>query len=128
MIFIKNSIMETLVLILKLIIALGIINVWIFRFNKSTEWRGGKAESMNDEFKSYGLPIWFVPVIGFLKIGLAAILVYSIWNADVEIIGAAGMAILMIGAIAMHLKIGDPIKRSLPAFLMLVMSAVIILF
>ncbi|MFN2261882.1 MAG: DoxX family protein [Psychroflexus sp.] len=120
--------METLILVLKLIIALGIINVWIFRFNKSTEWRGGKAESMNDEFKSYGLPNWFVPVIGFLKIGLAAILVYSIWNTDLEIIGAAGMAILMIGAIGMHLKIGDPIKRSLPAFLMLVMSVVIILF
>ncbi|WP_127845685.1 DoxX family protein [Psychroflexus aestuariivivens] len=118
--------MDTLILILKIIIALGIINVWIFRFNKPTEWRGGEAQNMNDEFLKYGLPTWFVPVIGFLKIGFATILVLSIWNPEIAIIGATGMAILMIGAIGMHIKIGDSIKRSVPAFLMLVMSAVII--
>jgi cell shape-determining protein MreD len=30
--------------------------------------------------------------------------------------------VLMIGAILMHVKIGDPLKKSLPAFLMLVLS------
>jgi hypothetical protein len=35
------------------------------------------------------------------------------------------MGVLMIGAIGMHIKVNDELKRSLPAFLMLVMSAII---
>lgn len=119
--------MDTLILIFKIVIALGIINVWIFRFNKPTEWRGAGASSMNDEFAKYGLPSWLVPVVGFLKLGFAALLVISIFETSYNLafIGAVGMAILMLGAILMHIKINDPIKRSLPAFLMLIMSAVI---
>lgn len=119
--------MDTLILIFKIVITLGILNVWLLRFNKQTEWRGAGAGSMNDEFAKYGLPTWFVPIIGFLKLGFATLLIISIFQDgyDLAFIGAVGMGILMIGAIAMHIKISDPIKRSLPAFLMLVMSAFI---
>ncbi len=34
---------------------------------------------------------------------------------------------LMVGALGMHLKVGDPAKRSLPAALMLLMSGAIVL-
>lgn len=119
--------MDTLILIFKIIIVLGIINVWLFRFNKKTEWRGGGAANMNEEFAKYGLPSWFVPVIGFLKLGFATLLIISIFQNgyNLAFIGAAGMGILMIGAIGMHIKVQDELKRSLPAFLMLVMSAFI---
>lgn len=119
--------MSTLIIIFKVIIALGILNVWLLRFNKKTEWRGAGAGNMNEEFASYGLPSWFVPVIGFLKLGFAALLVISIFQTgyNLAFIGAVGMGILMIGAIGMHFKIGDAPKKSLPAFLMLVMSAII---
>jgi hypothetical protein len=33
----------------------------------------------------------------------------------------------MIGALAMHVKVQDPLTKSLPAFLMLVMSVAILL-
>jgi hypothetical protein len=33
----------------------------------------------------------------------------------------------MIGAIAMHVKVKDPVKRALPAFIMLVLSAVVVI-
>lgn len=119
--------MDTIIIIFKIIIALGILNVWLLRFNKKTEWRGAGAENMNEEFAKYGLPAWFVPVIGFLKLLFAALLVVSIFQKgyDLALIGAIGMGVLMIGAIAMHIKVNDAPKRSLPAFLMLVMSAVI---
>ncbi|NEV93362.1 DoxX family protein [Psychroflexus sp. YR1-1] len=119
--------MDTLILIFKVVIALGILNVWLLRFNKQTEWRGAAAGNMNEEFTKYGLPVWLVPVIGFLKLGFATLLIISIFNDGYNLgfIGAVGMGILMIGAIAMHIKINDPLKRSLPAFLMLVMSAFI---
>jgi hypothetical protein len=122
--------MSTVLIILKIIIAVGILNVWLLRFNKKTEWRGGGAENMNEEFAKYGLPLWFVPVIGFLKLLFAALLVVSIFKPEYNLafIGATGMGILMIGAIGMHIKVNDELKRSLPAFLMLVMSAVIVIF
>lgn len=119
--------MDTLIIIFKIIIAIGIVNVWLLRFNKKTEWRGANAVNMNDEFQKYGLPIWMVPVVGLLKLLFAALLVVSIFKTgyNLEFIGAVGMGVLMIGAIAMHIKVNDELKRSLPAFLMLVMSAVI---
>jgi len=40
---------------------------------------------------------------------------------------AAIVAVLMIGALAMHAKVRDPLTKSLPAFLMLVMSVAILL-
>lgn len=121
--------MSTLIIIFKLIIALGILNVWLLRFNKKTEWRGAGAANMNEEFAKYGLPSWFVPVVGFLKLTFAALLVVSIFYPayQLALIGSVGMAGLMIGAIGMHIKVNDELKRSLPALLMLVMSAVIAL-
>lgn len=119
--------MDTLIIIFKVIIAAGILNVWLLRFNKKTKWRGAGAGNMNEEFAKYGLPSWFVPVVGFLKLFFAALLVISIFKTgyNLALIGALGMGVLMIGAIAMHIKVNDELKRSLPAFLMLAMSAVI---
>jgi hypothetical protein len=36
---------------------------------------------------------------------------------------AAVVAVLMVGALVMHVKVKDPAIKSLPAFLMLIMSA-----
>ena len=43
--------MDTVRIIIQVIIALGIFNVWILRFGKSTDWRGGAAKSMKEEFE-----------------------------------------------------------------------------
>ena len=34
---------------------LWILNVWILRFNKETEFRGGDAKNMLEEFQTYGI-------------------------------------------------------------------------
>jgi hypothetical protein len=60
--------MHSLSLLLQIIIALGILNVWLLRFGKSTAWRGGNAQYMKEEFEVYGLPEWFMRVIGGLRI------------------------------------------------------------
>ncbi len=117
---------QTLVVVFQIIIALGILNVWIVRFNKSTDYRGGGASSMKEEFEAYGLSETVMKLVGFLKLTLAALLVIGIWYPIVVIPAAAGMAGLMIGALLMHIKIGDPSIKSLPALLMLVMSGFIV--
>ena len=41
--------MEWIVVLIQIIIALGILNVWILRFGKATAWRGGDAQNMRQE-------------------------------------------------------------------------------
>ena len=117
--------MDTLNIISQVVLALGIFNVWILRFGKSTSWRGGTASNMKEEFEVYGLPAWFVPVIGGLKLLSAVLLIAGIWIPAVILPAAATLVVLMIGAIAMHFKVGDPAIRSLPAFTMLVLASVV---
>ena len=118
--------MEYVSPLLQIIIALGIFNVWLLRYGKSTGWRGGDATNMKEEFAVYGLPPWFMGVIGGLKILLAIALIVGIWVPALTNPAALGMAALMLGAIAMHFKVGDPPKRSLPAFTMLVLSLLVV--
>jgi hypothetical protein len=117
--------MEYLVIALKLIIGLSILNVWLVRSKKPTPWRGGNAGSIVEEFKAYGLPVWFMWIIGTLKVVLALLLLYSIYDPRVESFAAFGIAILMLGAVSMHFKIGDPPKKAFPAFTFLVLSLLI---
>jgi uncharacterized membrane protein YphA (DoxX/SURF4 family) len=117
--------METIVIVIQVIIALGIFNVWLLRFGKPTGWRGGSAQNMKEEFQTYGLPEGFVWVIGFVKLLLAVLLVAGIWFPAVTQPAAIGMAVLMLGAVVMHVKVKDPPKKSLPAFTMLVLSLVV---
>lgn len=119
--------METAALVIQVIIALGIYNVWLLRFGKATEWRGGTAKDMKEEFEVYGLSPWFVGVVGFLKLILATLLIVGIWYQPVVRPAALGMAVLMLGAISMHVKVNDPLKRSLPALTMLILSVTVAL-
>ena len=49
--------MKYVKVLLKLIVSLTIINVWTFRANKSSIYRGGESVDMVSEFISYGLSI-----------------------------------------------------------------------
>ena len=119
--------MEYIRIICQIIIALGIFNVWILRYGKPTDWRASGAQNMQQEFKAYGLPEWFMYLIGFLKLLFAVLLILGIWVPELVNPAAIGMAILMIGAIAMHIKVSDPLKKALPAFTMLVLSVIVII-
>ena len=118
--------MEWIKIVIQLVIAISIFNVWILRFGKPTYWRGGSAKNMKEEFLTYGLPEWFMKLIGFLKLTLASILVAGIFLPVLVKPAAIGMAVLMLGAITMHIKVKDTIIKSLPAFSFLVLSLILI--
>jgi hypothetical protein len=63
--------------------------------------------------------------IGFLKMLCAALLIVGIWVPVVTQPAAIALAVLMLGAVAMHVKVKDPIQRSIPAFVMLVLCLVV---
>jgi hypothetical protein len=118
--------MNMVMVILQVTAALGLLNVWLLRFNKHTSFRGGDAGTMVEEFATYGLPKWFMYVIGALKIGAALALIAGIWFPSLVRPAAALVCILMLGALAMHVKIGDPLKKAIPALAMFGLGAAIV--
>jgi hypothetical protein len=111
---------------LQIIIAAGLLNVWLLRARMATSYRGGGAQSLKEEFAEYGLgaPVFYL--VGVLKVGAAVLLLVGIWIDALVAPTAVLVAILMLGALAMHIKIKDPPKKSLPATLMLLMSVALL--
>ena len=119
---------EYFVIALQLVVALGILNVWMLRSGKRTPFRGGDAKNLREEFAAYGLPFWFMCVVGVLKVSLAVALIAAIWIHPVAQPAAIGLGVLMLGAFVMHLKVKDPIKKALPSIAVLAMCTAIALF
>ncbi|MDP2389029.1 MAG: DoxX family protein [Acidobacteriota bacterium] len=112
--------------LLQLVVGFGLLNVWLVRGRSTTSYRGGAAQTLQGEFAAYGLPGFAFYAVGALKITAAIVLIAGVWLALPVREAAALVAALMIGALAMHLKVGDPLMKSLPAALMLVMSVTIV--
>lgn len=107
---------------LQVIIALGLLNVWLLRASRATEFRGGDAKTLREEFRAYGLPVWFFYLVGALKVGSAIALLAGLAAPSIVPWAAALVVALMLGAAAMHAKVGDPLQRWLPALAMLALS------
>ena len=82
---------------------------------------------MVEEFAAYGLPDWMRKLVGVLKIGAAIALLAGIWVPVLVAPTALLVSVLMLGALAMHVKIGDPIRKSVPAAIVLALCIVILL-
>ena len=84
------------------------------------------AVTLQEEFAAYGLPGFAFYLVGALKVGAAVVLIAGVWMA-LPVRAAAGLvAMLMLGAVAMHLKVSDPLRKAIPAALVLAMSAAIV--
>jgi hypothetical protein len=108
--------------VLQVILALGLINVWLVRSGKATAFRGGVSTNLKAEFAAYGLSDAVFYGVGALKLGSAAALLAGLWFPEVALPAASLLAALMLGALAMHLKVKDPLLKSIPALAMLAMT------
>jgi uncharacterized membrane protein YphA (DoxX/SURF4 family) len=82
---------------------------------------------MREEFAVYGLPVWLLGVVGFLKVLFATMLIVGVLYPPLTRPAAVGLAVLMLGAVSMHLKVGDPVLKSLPALSMLALCSLVAL-
>lgn len=111
---------------LQLAVGAGLLNVWLIRAGSATDYRGGEAKTLREEFQAYGLPDVAFYAVGALKILSGLVLVAGLW-LELPVRAAAGIiALLMVGALSMHVKVSDPPKRSVPATLMLLMCVGIV--
>ena len=116
--------MKLLSKILSVIVGLTVINVWLFRSGEATSYRGGNASSLIEEFEVYGLSDYFL-TIGIIKVGLAILLILSLYFKKLRLISASGIALMMIVAVFMHFSVGDELIKSMPASVMLVSCIII---
>ena len=112
-------------IILKGVVSITIVNVWLFRFNKQTIYRGGGADNMISEFAAYGLSENTLYLVGILKVLSALTLFFGIFFKKLVFPSLLIISILMTGALYFHFSIGDQLIKSLPASLML-LSCIII--
>lgn len=113
--------------LLQVVVGLGLLNVWLVRRAVATPYRGGASRTLQEEFAAYGLPPFVFYVVGALKVSAAIVLLAGLWIAAPVRPAAMVVLVLMLGAIAMHVKVGDPLVKSAPAVLMLAMSTGIVL-
>jgi uncharacterized membrane protein YphA (DoxX/SURF4 family) len=116
---------STIGYILQVIVGVGLLNVWLLRRHSATAYRGGEAKNLKEEFATYGLPAPMYYIVGGLKIICGVLLLVGVAYQPVVLPAAAVVAVLMAGAVAMHLKVGDRVSKYVPATLMLAMSGAI---
>ena len=116
--------------ILQILIAFGLVNVWLVRSGRATKYRGAGAQNMKQEFAVYGLPSWFMYVIGFLKMVIALVMIIGLFVPQIMypfgFLALIVLSVLMLGALSMHIKVRDPFIKMLPALLMLAMAVLTI--
>jgi hypothetical protein len=80
---------------------------------------------MLGEFAAYGLPGWSCYLVGFLKVASAVALLAGLLYPMLVLPAAGVVGVLMLGAVAMHVKVRDPFKKSVPALAVLVLCVII---
>ena len=116
--------MKVLSKILSVVVGLTVINVWLFRSNRSTSYRGGDAASLMEEFQVYGLEDYFL-IIGIIKVSLAIMLLLSLYFKKLSFFASSGIGIMMLVAVFMHVNVGDELIKSMPASVMLASCLII---
>ena len=64
-------------------------------------------------------------MIGFLKLFCATLLLAGIWFPTLNRPAGIGLGVLMAGAVAIHIKVKDPLQRALPALGMLALCVLV---
>ena len=107
--------MDVAISALKIIAAVSVYFVWVVRY-----------ENIKKEFKSYKLPKMFRDFIGILKISFTVMLQFE--DNNLIIIGSLGIIVLMLGAVATHVRMKNPARDMLPAITMLSIGLIIFLY
>ena len=109
--------MRELMICAQAFVAASIFFVWVVRY-----------DNIVTEFKEYGLPESLRDIVGISKLTFALLLLIGIDRPRFAVIGGIGIAVLMIAAVATHLKVKNRLGKMLPALALLACSASIAWF
>lgn len=81
------------------------------------------AKPLAAQFEEFGLPAWSMRIVGLLEVAGAI----GLFLEPLRLWAAAGLAGLMLGAVANHLKVRHPVSKLVPAGVLLVLSAALVI-
>ncbi len=100
---------------IQLFLAAAMFDVWLIRYRSPGIFRGGDSTTMEEEFRVYGLPDWFRSMVRVLKLTAGVLMIAGIWNDLIALIAGTWLAVLMAGAMIMHIKVKDPLYKAFPS-------------
>jgi hypothetical protein len=103
--------MENFAVYSQIIIAVSVINVWVFRFDNIVK-----------EFEQYGLSDMIRNIVGATKISLSTLLIVGVFYNEVVLASSLSMAFLMVCAQIAHIKVKNPFIKYVPSFILLILS------
>ena len=103
--------MENFAVYSQIIIAVSVINVWVFRFDNIVK-----------EFEQYGLSDMIRNIVGATKISLSTLLIVGVFYNEVVLASSLSMAFLMVCAQIAHIKVKNPLIKYVPSFILLILS------
>ena len=107
--------MEKIAIFCQIIIAVSVINVWVFRY-----------DNIVDEFVQYGLSNLIRNIVGATKISLSTLLIVGIFYEKVVLASSLLMAFLMICAQIAHISVKNPLFKYIPSFILLLLSLFVV--
>ena len=106
---------SVIVTMCKTILSISIFFVWVVRYKNITE-----------EFKGYNYPYWFRDFTGILMLSFSAMIMKN--ETELIILGCSGFIIQMLGALWTHYMVQNPLRRTVPAFVVLGLCLLILYF
>lgn len=84
------------------------------------------TDQMVEEFDRYGYPQWFRVFTGVVEVTGAAGMLAGLFRPAVTPFAALLLATTMAGAVATHVRLGDPVKNVVPPSALLAMSGAVL--
>lgn len=103
--------------ILQVVVAVSVLYVWVLRY-----------DVVVTEFAHFKLPDALRDVVGVLKIAASLVLLGIAPSAHLEVLAALTITAMMLAALAMHIRVRNPIHKMLPSFSLGLGAIVIVLF
>ena len=120
-----NVIDLTLSDILQLLIGASILIIWVTRTTVVSSYRVGNAQTLSEEFTEAGFTQGVYQVMRVLKPIFAFLLVIGIVYKPFFIPCMTFTTLAMAGAVYAHYKVGDNIKKMVPAITLLIFCFIV---
>jgi hypothetical protein len=90
----------------------SVVFVWVVRYSNIVE-----------EFKQFGYPAWLRDLVGISKLTFVTLMMTG--GMEGIRVGSIGISLLMLAALATHVRIGNPFLKLLPSLTLLVFNLVL---
>jgi len=98
--------------VVRTLVFCSVLFVWVVRYSNIVE-----------EFKQFGYPAWLRDLVGISKLTLVTLMMTG--GMEGIRIGSVGISLLMLAALATHVRIGNPFPKMLPSLTLLVLNLVL---